>query len=98
MQKRAIYIQKKEHMSQIYLINLVRRAIKNWVKYTKYKNELNAKLLRRKLIGKIFINNLRNNLYEQRAIGINYNVILLKKYYFHRLRRTVHYVINCNVI
>lgn len=97
MQKRAIYIQKKEHMSQIYLINLVRRAIKNWVKYTKYKNELNAKLLRRKLIGKIFINNLRNNLYEQRAIGMNYNAILLKKYYFHRLRRTVHYVINCRI-
>jgi hypothetical protein len=84
-------------MNQIYLINLVRRAIKTWVKYTKYKNELNAKLLRRKLIGKIFINNLKNNLYEQRAIGMNYNVILLKKYYFHRLRRTVHYVINCRI-
>lgn len=97
MQKRALYTQKKEHMNQIYLINLVRRAIKKWVKYTKYKNELNAKLLRRKLIGKIFINNLRRNLYEQKAVGMNYNAILLKKYYFHRLRRTVHYIINWRI-
>ena len=27
-------------------------------------------------------------------IGMNYNNFLLKKYYFNRLRRTVHYLIN----
>ena len=97
MQKRAVYKHKSDQMIQIYLINLVRRTIKNWMKYTKYQNELNSKLLRRKVIGKILINNLKNNLYEQRTIGMNYNVILLRKYYFHRLRRTVHYVINYRI-
>ena len=97
MQKRALLKQKIGNMRQIYLINLIKRAIKNWKKYTKYKNELNAKLLRRKIIGKIFINNLKNNLYEQRTIGMNYHVILLRKYYFHRLRRTVHYIINYRI-
>ena len=40
---------------------------------------------------------MKNNLYEQRAIGMNYRVILLRKYYFHRLRRTVHYMINYRI-
>ena len=97
MQNRAAYKKKCEQISQLYLINLVKRAIKKWYKFTKYKNDLNAILLRRKIIGKILINNLKNNLYEQRMIGVNYNNILLKKYYFHRLRRTVHYMINSKI-
>ena len=97
MQSRAAYKKKCEQMSQLYLINLVKRTIKKWYKFTQYKNDLNAILLRRKIIGKILINNLKNNLYEQRMIGVNYNNILLKKYYFHRLRRTVHYMINSKI-
>jgi hypothetical protein len=97
MQKRSAYKQKIGQMRQIYLINLIKRAIKNWKKYTQYKNELNAKLLRRKVIGKILINNLKSHLYEQRIIGMNYNAILLRKYYFNRLRRTVHYIINYRI-
>jgi hypothetical protein len=97
MQKSAAYKQKIGQMRQIYLINLIKRAIKNWKKYTQYKNELNAKLLRRKVIGKILINNLKSHLYEQRIIGMNYNAILLRKYYFNRLRRTVHYIINYRI-
>ena len=97
MQKRAALKQKIGKMRQIYLINLIKRAIKNWKKYTQYKNVLTAKLLRRKIIGKMLINNLKNNLYEQRTIGMNYHVILLRKYYFHRLRRTVHYIINYRI-
>ena len=94
MQKRAVTKQKIAKMRQFYLVNLVKKSINKWRKYTIYQNEKNAKLLRRKIIGKILINNLKNNLYEQRTIGMNYNVILLRKYYFHRLRRTVHYLIN----
>ena len=97
MSKRAAYKQKVGKMRQIYLINLVKKSIKKWNIYTEYQNEKNAILLRRKIIGRILINNLRNNLYEQRAIGMNYNVILLRKYYFHRLRRTVHYMINYRI-
>ena len=97
MSKRAAYKQKVGKMRQFYLINLVKKSIKKWKIYTEYQNEKNAKLLRRKIIGRILINNLRNNLYEQRAIGMNYNVILLRKYYFHRLRRTVHYLINYRI-
>ena len=94
MQKRAVAKQKIAQMRQIYLVNLIKKSIKKWRKYTIYQNEKNAKLLRKKIIGKILINNLKNNLYEQRIIGMNYNVILLRKYYFHRLRRTVQYLIN----
>ena len=97
MSKRAAFRQKIEKAQQIYLINLVKNSIKKWILYTKYQNEKNAKLIRRKIIGKIFINNLKNNLYEQRAIGMNYYVILLRKYYFHRLRRAVHYIINSRI-
>lgn len=97
MQKRAIFKQKMAQMRQIYLVNLLRKSIKKWIKFTKYKNEQNAKLIRKKILGKILINNLKNNLYEQRSIGMNYRVILLRKYYFHRLRRTVHYMINYRI-
>ena len=97
MRKRAVYRQQIARMRQIYLINLIKKSIKKWKIYTEYQNEKNAKLLRRKIIGRILINNMRNYLYEQRAIGMNYNVILLRKYYFHRLRRTVHYMINYRI-
>ena len=97
MRKRAVYRQQIARMRQIYLINLIKKSIKKWKIYTEYQNEKNAKLLRRKIIGRMLINNMRNYLYEQRAIGMNYNVILLRKYYFHRLRRTVHYMINYRI-
>ena len=97
MSKRAAYKQKIENTRQIYLINLLKSSIKKWRLYTKSQNEKNIKLLRRKIIGKILINKLKNNLYEQRTIGMNYYSILLRKYYFHRLRRTVHYVINYRI-
>ena len=97
MQKRAIFKQKIAQMRQIYFVNLLRKSIKKWIKFIKYKNEKNAKLLRKKILGKILINNLKNNLYEQRSIGMNYRVILLRKYYFHRLRRTVHNMINYRI-
>ena len=94
MQKRALYKQKNEQAKNIYLFNLTKKIFFNWVKTHKRKKEINNKKLRRKVIGKIFINNLRNNLLEQRMLGMNYNYFLLKKYYFHRLRRTVHFIIN----
>ena len=97
MRKRASYKQKVGKMRQIYLVNLVKKSIKKWKYYTEYQKEKNAKLLRRKIVGRILINNLRNNLYEQRAIGMNYNVLLLRKYYFNRLKRTVHYLINYRI-
>ena len=94
MQKRAAYKQKNEQAKNIYLFNLTKKIFQKWVKMHKRKKEINIKKLRRKVVGKIFINNLRNNLLEQKMIGMNYNYFLLKKYYFNRLRRTVHYIIN----
>ena len=94
MQKRALYKQKKEQANNFYASNLVKKSIKLWKLNYKIKKDKNNKLLRRKIIGKIFINNLKNHLDEQRLIGMKYRCILLKKYYFYRLQRTVHYLIN----
>ena len=94
MQQRASYKQKNIQAKNFYLFNLVKKNFFLWKKKMKIKKENNNKILRRKIIGKILINNLRNNLYEQKLIGMNYHYFLLKKYYFNRLRRTVHYLIN----
>ena len=94
MQKRASYKQKNIQAKNFYLFNLVKKNFFLWKKRVEIKKENNNKKLRRKIIGKILINNLRNNLYEQKVIGMNYHYFLLKKYYFNRLRRTVHYLIN----
>ena len=94
MQKRALCKQKKEQANNFYASNLVKKSIKLWKLNYKIKKDKNNKLLRRKIIGKIFINNLKNHLDEQRLIGMKYRCILLKKYYFYRLQRTVHYLIN----
>ena len=94
MQKTAIYKQKNIQAKNFYLFNLIKKAFFLWKKNIKIKQDINTKKLRRKILGKIFLNNLRINLYEQRQIGMKYNQLLLKKYYFNRLRRTVHYVIN----
>ena len=94
MQKRALYKQKNAQAKNFYLFNLIKKAFRVWVKKHINNKSIEMKKLRRKVIGKILINNLRNNLYEQRMIGMNYHYFLLKKYYFNRLRRTVHYSIN----
>ena len=97
MQKRASYKQKNEEAKNLYLITLIKKVFYKWIKYHRNKKDINTKKIRRKVIGKILINNLRNNLNEQRLIGMNYNILLLKKYYFNRLRRTVHYIINYKI-
>ena len=94
MQKTSLYKQKNIQAKNFYLINLIKKNFFLWKKNAKIKQDINNKKLRRKIIGKIFINNLRINLYEQKLLGMKYNQILLKKYYFNRLRRTVHFVIN----
>ena len=94
MQKTALYKQKNIQTKNFYLFNLIKKGFFLWKKNIKIKQDINTRKLRRKILGKIFINNLRINLYEQRQIGMEYNQLLLKKYYFNRLRRTVHYVIN----
>jgi hypothetical protein len=97
MQKRASYKQKNLEAKNLYLITLIKKVFYKWIKYHRNKKDINTKKIRRKVIGKILINNLRNNLNEQRLIGMNYNILLLKKYYFNRLRRTVHYIINYKI-
>ena len=94
MQKTSSYKQKNIHAKNFYFFNLIKKGFFSWKKNVKIKQDINAKKLRRKIIGKILINNLRINLYEQKLIGMKYNQILLKKYYFNRLRRTTHYIIN----
>ena len=94
MQKRVLYKQKNSQVKNFYCFNLIKKGFYLWIKIHNNKKIINMKKLRRKVIGKILINNLRNNLYEQRMIGMNYNYFLLKKYYFNRLRRTVHILIN----
>ena len=84
-------------LKNLYLITLIKKVFYKWIKYHRNKKDINTKKIRRKVIGKILINNLRNNLNEQRLIGMNYNILLLKKYYFNRLRRTVHYIINYKI-
>ena len=94
LQRSSSRKQKNSQAKNFYLFNLIKKGFFSWKKFYQNKKAINNKKLRRKIIGKILINNLRNNLYEQRMIGMNYNNFLLKKYYFNRLRRTVHYLIN----
>ena len=94
MQKNSLNKQKNSQAKNFYFFNLIKKGFFSWKNYYINKKEINNKKLRRKIIGKILINKLRNNLYEQKMIGMNYNNFLLKKYYFNRLRRTVHYLIN----
>ena len=93
MQQRALYNQKNLQAKNFYLFNLIKHGFYLWKKKYINKKEITNKKLRRKVIGKILINNLRNNLLEQKKLGMNYHCLLLKKYYFNRLRRTTHYLI-----
>ena len=97
IQERAVLKHKKVQLYQNHLIYIVKKSIKIWNNYVKIKNEKLSYKLRRMIIGRIFLNNLREYSYEQRAIGENYRFILLRKYYFHRLRRATHYSINMRI-
>ena len=83
MQKSSLNKQKNSQAKNFYLFHLIKKGFFSWKNYYKNKKEINNKKLRRKIIGKILINKLRNNLYEQKMIGMNYNNFLLKKYYFN---------------
>ena len=52
--KRALYKQKKEQANNFYASNLVKKSIKLWKLNYKIKKDKNNKLLRRKIIGKIY--------------------------------------------